>query len=271
VQATKEGTFNLNPRVIYVDDLGETKTYIPKPVTITVQPAKPAFEVVPGKVSTGYSDLDKLLFGGIPENSAVVLTSPSIDERELLIKKFLHAGAKTGEATFYITAEPKNTKALAKQYPSNFYLFICNPRAETTMQANPNVVKIKGIESLTEIDIALTKVFRKLNPTATGPKRACIEIISDVLLQHHTVVTRKWLSELLPDLKAKGFTILAVIDPQLHPQEETQAVLGLFDGEIRISEKENAKGTERVLKIRRLYNQKYQENEIILTKEKLSA
>jgi predicted ATPase len=271
VQATKIGAFDLNPQVVYVDELGETKTCMPKPVQIVVQPANPTFEVVPGRVSTGFSVLDELLFGGIPENSAIVLASPSVDERELLIKKFLQAGAKTGEATFYITAEPNNAKALAEQYPSNFYLFICNPRADTGMLSMPNVAKIKGVESLTEIDISLTKAFRKLIPTATGPKRACIEIISDALLQHHTVVTRKWLSELLPDLKAKGFTTLAVIDPQLHPQEETLAVLGLFDGEIRISEKETAKGTQRVLKIRKLYNQKYQENEIILTKENLST
>ena len=97
VQATKEGTFNLNPRVIYIDDLGETKTCVPNPVQIIVQPAQPPFEVVPGRVSTGFADLDRLLFGGIPENYAVILTSPSIDERELLIKKFLDAGAKNGE------------------------------------------------------------------------------------------------------------------------------------------------------------------------------
>ena len=39
VQATKTGDFNLNPQLIYVDDLGETKTCKVDPVNITVQPA----------------------------------------------------------------------------------------------------------------------------------------------------------------------------------------------------------------------------------------
>ena len=39
VQATKAGTFNLNPQLVYVDDLGETKMCKLKPVTVTVQPA----------------------------------------------------------------------------------------------------------------------------------------------------------------------------------------------------------------------------------------
>jgi KaiC/GvpD/RAD55 family RecA-like ATPase/tetratricopeptide (TPR) repeat protein len=270
VQATKEGTFNLNPRVIYLDDLGETKTFMSKPVIITAQPAKPAFEAVPGRVSTGFHELDKLLFGGIPENYAVILTSSSTDESQILIKRFLDAGVKAGEITFYITEEPNKGKSIAEQYPSTFQLFICNLQADTVHQDLPNVFKLKGVESLTDIDIALMKAFRKLNSSTIGSKRICIEIVSDVLLQHHAINTRRWLGALLPTLKSEGFTILAVVDPQMHSAEEVQAIMGLFDGEIRVTERENSKGAERVLKIRKLLNQKYQENEIVLTKEKLS-
>jgi hypothetical protein len=88
-------------------------------------------------------------------------------------------------------------------------------------------------------------------------------------LQHHAVTTRKWLSALLPSLKSKGFTMLAVIDQNMHPQEEVQAITGLFDGEIRITEKETAQGVVKSLRIRKLTNQRYSENELILTKEKL--
>jgi predicted ATPase len=269
LQAVKAGTFTLNPKVAYVDELGETKTVNLNSATVTVQPAQPTVHIVAGRVSSGFDELDDLLGGGIPENYAVILCSPSSDERGMLIKRFVEAGAEAGETNFYITAEAGNGKALAEKYQSNFYLFFCNPRADTMMQSLPNVVKLKGVENLTEIDIAVTKAFRTLNPSATGPKRACIEIVSDVLLQHHAVITRKWLSGLLPDLKAKGFTTLAVIDPQMHPQEEAQAIIGLFEGEIRVYERETANGAEKVLRIRKLDNQKYSKNELILTTEKL--
>ena len=110
VKASKPGTFTFNPRVSYMDELGETKTCKPNPITITVQPAQPKYEVLPGRVPTGSEELDALLFGGIPQNLAVALTSPSTDEREHLIKRFLEAGATAGETTFYITAEAANTK-----------------------------------------------------------------------------------------------------------------------------------------------------------------
>ena len=135
----------------------------------------------------------------------------------------------------------------------------------------PNVFKLKGVECLTDIDIALVKAFRMLDASQSGPKRACVEITSDVLLQHHAVVTRKWLSALLPDLKSKGFTTLAVVNPHMHPQEEVQAILGLFEGEIRVSEKETDKGPEKILRIKRLYNQRYLENDLVLIREKLES
>jgi KaiC/GvpD/RAD55 family RecA-like ATPase len=273
LQATKAGVFTISPQAVYIDDMGETKTCKIQPVTVTVRPTLRAkigeetitVPILPGRVATGFAELDALLYGGIPENYAVLLASPSTDERALLVERFLEAGANTGGITFYITVEPGNAKALAEEHPSNFYLLVCNPQADAIIQNLPNVFKLKGIENLTEIDIALTKAFRMLSPSATGPKRICIEIVSDVLLQHHAVITRKWLSALLPNLKSRGFTVLAVMDPHMHTQEEVQAILGLFEGEIRISEKETEKGTERVLRIRRLFNQKYLESELSLT------
>jgi tetratricopeptide (TPR) repeat protein/KaiC/GvpD/RAD55 family RecA-like ATPase len=269
LKATKAGSHTLSPEVNFIDDLGKMKAIRSSPITITVQPVKPAYEALPGRVTSGYVELDRLLLGGIPENYAVLLAAPSCDEREMLVNRFLTAGAEAGETTFCVTAEAGSAKALAEDYPSSFYLLVCNPQADAMIQDMPNVYKLKGIESLTEIDIALTKAFRMLKPSAAGPRRICIKIVSDVLLQHHAITTRKWLSALLPSLKQQGFTVLAVMNPHMHPQEEVQAVAGLFDGEIRISEKESAEGIEKVLRIRRLFNQKYSEKELALTREKL--
>ena len=262
-----KGDVKISPKIVCVDETGRHLAHIPEPVAFSFLDA-----ALPGRVSTGYNNLDNLLLGGIPENYTVILTSPSCDEREELVKRFVQAGLADGQITFYVTTEMGNAAALAEKFPSSFYLFLCNPRADAIVKNLPNVFKMKGIESLTDIDIALTKASRMFDtPTggASRSKRACIEIVSDVLLQHHVVITRKWLSGLLPDLKAKGFTTLAVINPQMHPQEEVQAISGLFEGEIRITERETEKGPEKILRIRKLYNQKYVDTEFILTKEKL--
>jgi KaiC/GvpD/RAD55 family RecA-like ATPase len=223
--------------------------------------------VLPGRITTGYGDLDNLLLGGMPENYAVILASPACDERDLLIKRFLEAGAKEGQVTFYVTTEAHGIRALAEEFQASFYLFICNPRADAIVKDLPNVFKLKGVENLTDISIALTSVIRKLDPSLKGPRRACIGLVSDILLQHHAVQTRRWLAGLIPELRSEGFTTLAIMDPEMHPPQEVRAVLDLFEGEINIHEKETEKGLEKLLKIKKMSNQKYLKDELLLTKE----
>jgi tetratricopeptide (TPR) repeat protein/KaiC/GvpD/RAD55 family RecA-like ATPase len=218
-------------------------------------------------VSTGNADLDKLLYGGILSNCAVVLTSPSCSERDLLVKSFLEAGAKKGEVTFYVTIDPGVMKALAEEFSSNFYLFVCNPQADAIIKDSPNVFKLKGVENLTDISIALTSAIRKLDPLLKASRRICVGLVSDVLLQHHTVQTRRWLAGLIPELKSAGFTTLGVMDSRIHPSEELYAIVGLFDGEINVYEKETDKGHGKYLRIQKMSNQKYLEDELHLKKE----
>ncbi len=259
-----KGTFTIKPKIIYVDATANQMSCEPEPITINISET-----VLPGRVSTGYKDLDSLLLGGIPENYAVILTSPSCDEKDLLIKRFLETGLKKSQITFHVTIEASGVKALAEENQSSFYLFICNPQADKIIESLPNVFKLKGVENLTGISIALTKAFRRLDTSISGPRRACLEIISDVLLQHRAVRTRRWLTDLITELKSRGFTTLAVLNPQMHSSQEVHAILGLFDGEINIYEKELEKGLEKFLKIKKMYDQRYLESELPLRKRRL--
>ncbi len=258
-QLVQPADFSSYPRV-----LGNERVLEPEPIETKVSKL-----VLPGRVTTGYRDLDNLLLGGIPENYAVILTSPSCDERDLLIEKFLETGAKRGEVTFYISTDPREVRVLIEEFQSHFYLFICNPQADAITKGFLNVFKLRGVENLTDINIALSSAFRTLDVSVKGPRRACIEIVSDVLLQHHAVHTRRWLNALIPELRSKGFTTLAVMDPRMHPPQEVRAILGLFDGEINIYKKEAMKGPVKYLRIKRMTGQEYQNSEMRLRKETL--
>jgi hypothetical protein len=50
-------------------------------------------------VSTGYADLDRTLAGGLPEGYAILLVSPSCDERDLLLRKIIESGVSSGKPT----------------------------------------------------------------------------------------------------------------------------------------------------------------------------
>jgi hypothetical protein len=57
------------------------------------------------------------------------------------------------------------------------------------------------------------------------------------------------------------------MDPEMHPSQDVRAVLDLFEGEINIFKKETEKGTAKYLKIQKMSNQKYLEDELPLKKE----
>jgi KaiC/GvpD/RAD55 family RecA-like ATPase len=263
LRSLDEGSFEVKPKIAYFDEAGHQRWFEPEPAAIEIS------EFFPSRVSMGYEDLDKLLIGGIPETYPVILTSPFCDEKDLLIKRFLKAGVdKEGAIAFYVSTDISGMETLAEEFQSKFHLFVCNPRADTMIKDLPNVTKLRmGAMNLTDINIALARAFRDLDEPSSGSRRICIAIVSDVLLQHKAVQTRRWLTELITDLRTRGFTTLAVMNPLMHPPRDVQAILDLFEGEIDLYDRKTKKGSKKFLKIKRLYNQKYLESELPLKKE----
>ncbi len=261
VQAIKTGVFNFSPKIIYIDDVGKVRNCIPKPIKITVEQAKPSFKVLPGRVPTGFAQIDRLLLGGIPKGYAIVLTGSPSDERHLIINNFLKTGIKEDEIVFCVSTETDGLETLLEN--PNFYLFLCNPKPKTKVPDLPNVYKLRSKTDLTNLSISLAKAYR--NVDQSKKKRICVEIVSDVLVDYETKATRKWISEMITDLGDKGFTMLAVMYPEMHHSEESKAVLSLFDGEIELTQTEDPIECKKLVRVKKLRNQDYIKNPICLT------
>jgi len=255
LQPSKKGDYSLNPRVHYLDERGQNKSLQLKTLEIKVEEV-----IMENRVSTGTDELDSLLLGGIPEEYAVALTSSPCDERELLIKNFLRSGVEEG-ISFHVTTEANELQDLVKN--SNFYLFLCNPKPKTEVPNLPNVYKLQSKTDLNNLGIALTKAHRSIDQSKIN-KRICVEILSDVLEEYGSNTTRKWISDLITNYGAKGFTTLAVIDPSMHPPEQANAVINLFDGEISILQSDDPLDCKKSILVKKLRNQDYIKNPICL-------
>ncbi|MCJ7614781.1 hypothetical protein MUO71_08490, partial [Candidatus Bathyarchaeota archaeon] len=260
VQAIKAGIFNLSPQVTYIDDLGKVRICKINSINITVQQAKPSFKVLPGRITTGFVDLDRLLLGGIPENYAIVLTGSPCDEREMIVNNFLEAGTKEEQVTFYIATEAAGLENMLEE--PNFYLFLCNSKPKTQVPDLPNIYKLRGKTDLTNLSISLAKAYRNIDQSSK--KRICVEIVSDVLLDYEAKATRKWISELITDLGSKGFTMLAVMNPSMHPSDQVNAIIDLFDGEISITQTDDPLECKKSIRVKKLRNQDYIKSPICL-------
>ena len=255
LQPSRKGEYQLKPKVHYLDELGQNKSLQLKTLEIKVEEV-----IIEDRVSTGTQELDSLLLGGIPEEYAVVLSGPPCDERELIVKSFLEAGAKEG-TTFCISTEAAGLEGLLEN--PNFYLFLCNPKPKTKIPDLPNVYQLQSKSDITNLGIALTKAYRSVDKSISK-KRICVEILSDVLVKHGTNTTREWISSLITDLGAKGFTILGLLDPRMHDSKDSFAIINLFDGEISIIQSDDPLDCKKSILVKKLRNQDYIKNPICL-------
>ena len=255
LQSSKKGEYRLNPKVHYLDELGKNKILQLKTLEIKVEEVS-----LEDRVSTGTQELDSLMLGGIPNEYAIVLSGSPSDERELIINNFLEAGVKEDNLVFYVSTEVEGLENLLKN--PNFILFLCNPKPKTKVPNLSNVYKLRSKTDITNLSISLAKAYRNIDQSKN--KRICVETISDVLVDYGTKPTRKWISELIRDLGDKGFTMLGVVDPSIHPTDQANAVINLFDGEINITQSSDPLDCKKSILVKKLRNQDYIKNPICI-------
>lgn len=218
-------------------------------------------------VSTGIDELDDILYGGVPEGYAVLLVSPPLDERDLITESFLLKGIDRDEVVLLLSTKMRGIiSELVVEKPENFYLFLCNPRADLLLQDGPNIFKFQSPD-LTQLNIKMESLLRDLRQRGMKPRRVVLEIVSDTILTHETKTVRRWLRDLLTMLKVTNATILSTIDPGMHSRDETRAVIDLFDGYMEVEEKEVNGAQTKTLTVKRLYGKKYLEKEWVLKRE----
>jgi KaiC/GvpD/RAD55 family RecA-like ATPase len=256
LQPSKKGRYQLNPKVHYLDEVGQNKFLQLKTLEIGVE------EVILGdRGSTGTQELDSLLLGGIPQEYAAVLTGSPGEERQRIVNNFLEAGIKENEVVFHVSTEAEGLEKLLEN--PNFVLFLCNPKPKTKVPDLPNVYKLRSKTDLTNLSISFAKAYRNIDPSKK--KRICVETVSNVLLDYEAKATCKWTSELITDISSKGFTLLAVMDPEMHPPDQSKAVVNLFDGEINIIQSDDPIDCKKSIVVKKLRNQEYIKNPICLT------
>lgn len=217
-------------------------------------------------ISTGYPDFDTVLAGGLPVGYAILIVSPPCDEKDLLFTKIIESGLSVGSSIFFLSRDLGRTQDLARKYRANFYAFC--PQADRISTEHGNVFKISGVQNLNDVNISISKGVETLG-TDRKNKIIIMDILSDVLLEHKALTTRKWLDDFVAKRKSEGFTILGTLNPLIASKQESQTIIDLFDGIIEIYEKELRERARRFLIVKKMYGRRYIETELMLDKDKL--
>jgi len=206
-----------------------------------------------GRVPTGYGRLDEALQGGFLAGSAILLSAPASSEVPILVRNFLKASS---EVSLLICRSQSSTEAVLQPDDSDLKCMICS---EKPIPSSKNIMPGKGIDNLTELNFQITETIGSVQPN-----RVVIEILSDILLRHKALQTRKWLNEFLEKLRSRSITTLAVLNPYMHAGEEVQAVVDLFDGNLEIIEKDVEGTLGKFLRVKWMHGIEVAEKELPL-------
>lgn len=139
-------------------------------------------EFDPNKVAFGQKIVDDMLYGGVPQNGVVLITSPACEEKEIIITRFIETGLDQSETVVYVSTDTKMTENEKIVQNKKFYQVICNSQAElmTPKCITENCLQVKGVERLTELSVALTTMLNNVTKTIENnekTQRACFGYI----------------------------------------------------------------------------------------------
>ncbi len=178
------------------------------------------------RISTGYDRLDEALRGGFLRSSSVILSAPPSGEVPIILGKFLTESSRERKQAFLISRSLSSAHAVAPTDTEQVRFLVCE-----AIPSSKSVIGGGSVGNLTALNLQVSEALR-----AYQPSRLVIDILSDVLLRHKLVQTRKWLGELLSRFRSQGITTIAHINPKIHPLEEVEGLIDLFDGHLEIVE-----------------------------------
>ena len=120
----------------------------------------------PNKIHFGIKLVDDALYGGIPKNSVVLITSPTCEEKDNLITKFVESGLDENGIVVYLSSDFKMDQNERIVKNPKFYEIICNAQAEvrkTEEKGDMHCIKISGVERLNELTASITTMLNNVS------------------------------------------------------------------------------------------------------------
>lgn len=192
--------------------------------------------------SSGIPALDRLLDGGYPEKSAILVEGSAGNEREMLTYGFIRSGLDQGQFCLYMTRlSPSEVIYDAKAFHLDFVTrspFWMSPETGNRNYASNDLATISF------------EVKEILKEHKGGKLRIAFDGLSQLLMLHPADSVYRFLSQLLPEAKRYDAVILATVQEGMHQPEVLSATELLFDGVIAVERTESGEVKVHVKKMR---------------------
>ena len=194
--------------------------------------------------SSGITAVDKLLGGGYPEKSTVLIEGLSSNEKETIGYEFINSGLDSGDFCLYVTRlTPAQVIGDARS------LGIDLDRGTTWMC--PEGGKLAFVPNdLPSISFGIKGTLREIGGKKT---RVLFDLTSQLLVSNSTDSVYRFLDQLLSDIRRHDAVLLATVQQDMHQPQVLAGLELLFDGVLnakRVREAETELEVKKMLGVR---------------------
>jgi len=177
--------------------------------------------------SSGVPALDRILLGGYPEKSAILIEGLSSNEKEALCYEFVRSGLDHDEFCLYVTrlmpAEvTRDAKSMGVSLGSGIF-WMCPEGGDRNYSA----------EDLASISFGIKNILREHHEKKI---RVAFDLPSQLLMTHSSDSVFRFLGQLLADLKRHDAVLVASLQEDMHEPRVLAGLELLFDGVLTIGQ-----------------------------------
>ncbi len=209
------------------------------------------------RIKTGIDKLDKLLQGGFPKNSTILLVGAPGTCKTIFINQFVDKGLQEKETVLYITTDhsPREIKEMAIEFSHNFKanenkrLIFLDAYSWRTNEEKSKFA-VTGLTDLNQMNITLSDALVFLGPVK---KRIVIDSISSMILYTDADSVARFLQTVSAKSKASDSCLVMTIEEGVHDKKTINMLNFVSDGCIKLKEEDG----KRFLKIIKMSQTKH--------------
>lgn len=183
------------------------------------------------RVSTGISKLDKILNGGFPLNSSILLNGTPGLGKSIFCQQFIYTGLKIGEKCIFVSFDVRPetiSNSMARfgwETKSKPVFFDCF--SYRIGQQSVSRYAVTGLSDLNQMSMIFEDI---LNDLGNGRKRIVVDSLSTLLLYSDSELAMKFLKDFLATAISQNATLLMTVEEGIHDEKTIATINYMVDG-----------------------------------------